>query len=107
MYNNGKEKQNGTAHKQKQNGKIELFAMSHTEKKINMNKEQYKLFTDTLNYWKEQAHKYYLLSLDKTDNMNAEYINKYQTAKKNVEKLENGKYDIINCHEYGYKLQLD
>ena len=92
---------------EKQNGKIELFAMNRTEKKQTMTKEQYKLFTDTLDYWREQQHKYYLLSLDKTDNLNVEYINKYQTAKKNVEKLENGKYHIINCYEYGYKLQID
>lgn len=87
--------------------KYEFFAMSRTEKKQSMTKEQYKIFIDTLDYWKEQAYKYYLLSLDKTDNMNAEYINKYQTAKKNIEKLENGKYEFINCYEYGYKLQID
>lgn len=83
--------------------------MSHTEKASmkKLNKEQYKLFIDKLNYYKEQAHKYYLLSLDKTDNMNAEYINKYQTAKKNIEKLENGKFKIIDMHEYGYHLQID
>lgn len=72
-----------------------------------LNKEQYKLLLDSIKYYRERAHRYYMLTLDKDFDEHNKMVQIYESAKRNLNKLLNNDFEIIDMYEYGYHLQID